>query len=149
MILTLLFFVPFVLNIFVLILYLFTKRIIYRNRFFLTAFIGFGLLCVVLLFSFFIPFLYKAFDFTLLFWILSGYLMIISVCIKILIFRRVYLRYQDPQNFYYNFFGKKVLHSGYLTNKEMGYFAVTIPLLLFTGVYFVARLINFIIYGHL
>ncbi len=149
MVLTLLFFVPFVLNIFVLILYLFTKRIIYRNRFFLTAFIGFGLLIIVILISLFIPFLYKAFDFTLLFWILSGYLMIVSVCIKIMIFRRVYLRYQDPQNFYYNFFGKKVLHSGYLTNKEMAYFAVTIPLFLFTGVYFVSRLINFIIYGHL
>ena len=149
MVLTLLFFIPFVINIFVLILYLFTKRIIYRNRFFSTAFIGFGLLIIVILISLFIPFLYKAFDFTLLFWILSGYLMIVSVCMKIMIFRRVYLRYQDPQNFYYNFFGKKVLHSGYLTNKEMAYFAVTIPLFLFTGVYFVSRLINFIIYGHL
>jgi hypothetical protein len=149
MILTLLFFIPFIINIFVLIIYIYTKKLIYRRRFFSTAFIGFGLLGGVSFLSLFITFLYKTLDFSLLFWILSGYLTIISVCIKILIFIRVYLRYQDPRNFYYNFFGKKVMHAGFLTNKEMGYFVVTVPLFLFAGVYFVAKLINLIIYGHL
>ncbi len=149
MIPTIIFFIPFTLNIFILIQYIFTKKLIYRKRFLFTAFISFGLLGVVKLFSLFIPLLNKTLDFTLLFWILSGYLMIISVLIKILIFRSVYLRYQDPKNFYYNFFGKKVMHSGYLTNKEMKYFFITIPLFLFAGAYFVAKLVNLIIYSRL
>ena len=149
MIITLLFFIPFVINIFVLILYCYTKKLIYRKRFFLTAFISFALLGIVSLSSLYILPLYNILDFSLLFWILSGYLMIVSVCIKIMIFRRVYLRYQDPQNFHYNFFGKKVIHSGFLTNKEMKNFFVTIPLFLFAGAYFIARLINLIIHGRL
>jgi len=149
MIQTLLFFIPFAVNIFVLIQYIFTKNLIYRKWFFLTAFTGFGLLGVATLLSSFIPILYKTLDFSLLFWILSGYLMAVSLCVKILIFRRVYLRYQDPHNFHYNFFGKKVMHSGFLTNREMKNFFVTIPLFLFAGAYFVARLINLIRHGHL
>jgi hypothetical protein len=149
MIQTLLFFIPFAVNIFVLIQYIFTKNLIYRKWFFLTAFTGFGLLGVATLLSSFIPILYKTLDFSLLFWLLSGYLMAVSLCVKILIFRRVYLRYQDPHNFHYNFFGKKVMHSGFLTNREMKNFFVTIPLFLFAGAYFVARLINLIRHGHL
>jgi hypothetical protein len=149
MIPTLLFFVPFAVNIFVLIQYIFTKKLIHRKLFFFTAFTGFGLLGGAILFSSFIPILYKTLDFSLWFWIISGYLMLVSLCVKILIFRRVYLRYQDPQNFHYNFFGKKVMHSGFLTNREMKFFFVTIPLFLFAGAYFVARLINLIMHGHL
>jgi hypothetical protein len=149
MILTLLFLLPFAVNIFVLIQYIYSKKLIHRKRFFFTAFTGLGLLGGAILLSLFIPILYNAFNFVFLFWMLSGYLTIVTVCVKILIFRRVYLRYQDPQNFYYNFFGKKVMHSGFLTNKEMGNFIVTIPLFLFAGVYFVARLINLIMHGHL
>jgi hypothetical protein len=147
--LTLLFLFPFAVNIFVFIQYIFTKKLIHRKLFFFTAFTGFGLLGGAILLSLFIPVLYNAFDFFFLIWAISGYLTIVTVCVKILIFRRVYLRYQDPQNFYYNFFGKKVMHSGFLTNKEMGNFILTVPLFLLAGVYFVTRLINLIIHGHL
>ncbi len=149
MILTLLFFLPLIVNIFVLIQYIYTKELTYRRRFFFTASAGTGLLGAAVVFSPFIPTLYAELDFTLLFWVFSGYLMLVSLCVKIMIFRRIYKRYQDPRNFHYNFFGKKVIHSGYLTNREMKNFFVTIPLFLFAGVYFVARLINLIIYGHL
>lgn len=149
MIITLLFFIPFTLNIIVLIQYIYTKKLIYRKRFFSTAYLSFVILGIVILLSFYIPPLYKTLDFSLLFWILSGYLMITSICVKILILRRVYLRYQEPQNFHYNFFGKKVIHSGYLTNREMKIFFITMPLFLFAGAYFIARLINLILYGRL
>ena len=147
--LILLFFIPFALNVLVLILYFYTGKIIFRKRFLFTAFASFGLLGGVILVSSFIPSLYNYIDFRFLFWVLSGYFMIVSVIIKILIFRRVYVRYQDPENFHYNYFGKKVMHAGYLTNKEMMYFMITIPVFLFAGAYFVARLINLIISGML
>ena len=73
--------------------------------------------------------------------------MIVSVIIKIMIFRKVYIRYQDPVNFHFNFFGKKVMHAGFLTNKEMMYFVITVPMFLFAGAYFAAGLINMILYG--
>jgi hypothetical protein len=149
MILTLLLFIPFAVNIIVLIQYIYTRNPIYRKKFILTVLTGSGLLGGAVLLSLFVPAIYDAFDFAFLFWVLSGYLTVLSLCVKILIFRRVYLRYQDPQNFYYNFFGKKVMHSGFLTNKEMGNFILTIPLLLVAGVYFTARLINLIMHGHL
>jgi hypothetical protein len=149
MILTLLFFVPFIANILSLILYIYAKKFIYRRIFFITAFIGFGLLGGAIVFSTFIPVLYNALDFPLLFWIFSGYLLILSIFIKIMIFKKVFIRYKDPRNFHYNFFGKKVMHSGFMTNREMRYFFVSMPLFLFAGAYFIARLINLIRHGHL
>ncbi len=149
MILTLLFFIPFAINIFVLIQYIYTKKVIYRKIFFSTAFIGFTVLGGLIFISILIPVLFNTLKFSLLFWILSGYLLIVSLCVKIMIFRRIYKRYQDPRNFHYNFFGKKVIHSGFMTDREMKNFFVTIPLFLFAGAYFIARLINLIRHGHL
>ncbi|MFH0977223.1 MAG: hypothetical protein V1874_15695 [Spirochaetota bacterium] len=73
--------------------------------------------------------------------------MIVSVMIKIMIIRRLYLRYQDPENYHYNFFGKKVIHSGFLSDKEMKNFMITIPLFIFAGAYFIARLIGILSHG--
>ncbi len=149
MILTLLLFIPFTVNIFILIIYIYTNIIIYRKRFLLTAFFSFGLLGLVLFISRFSMPLFEALNFTVLFWLLSGYLLSVAISVKIFIFSRLYKRHQDPNNFHYNFFGKKVMHSGFLTKKEMGFFVISIPAFLFAGAYFVARLINLILYGHL
>ena len=149
MIPTFLILVPFAVSILILVQYVYTKKSKYRKRFIVTALAGCLLLCLILFLSLFNPRIKEAMDFQVMIWLLSGYLMITAICIKILVFSRIYTRYQDPVNFHYNFFGKKVVHSGFMTNKEMREFMMTIPAFLFAGAYFVARLINLIIYGHL
>lgn len=95
------------------------------------------------------PSLMKELDMILLTWLLSGLLFLLTLSIKIMIFRRIYKRAQMPENFHYNFFGKKVLHPGVIKPGEYITFFATMPFFLIAGSYFAARLINFILYGHL
>ena len=149
MILSLIFIIPFVINILVLIIYIYSSKSKYKNLFIITAYAAFCLLLSLIIIGRFSKVVDENIDYTTLFWLFSGYLTIVAILVKILVFIRIYQRYQDPNNFHYNFFGKKVLHSGFLTNKEFKEFMITTPLFLFAGAYFVARLVNLILYGHL
>ena len=82
-------------------------------------------------------------------WLLSGLVLIITLAIKISLFRRMYRNMQDPKNYHYNFFGKKVLHPGAVSKLDMLAFFGTMPFFLMAGAYFVARLINLIMYGRI
>lgn len=82
-------------------------------------------------------------------WVLSGLVLVVSLFIKGNIFRNVYKRCQLPENFHYNYFGKKVLHPGVIKNYEFLLFFITMPFFLFAGSYFVARLVNLIRFGQL
>ena len=95
------------------------------------------------------PDLLRDLDMKLLTWLLSGLLFLLTLFIKIMVFRRVYQRAQMPENFHYNFFGKKVLHPEVIKRGEFIIFFGVMPFFLIAGSYFVARLINIIMYGHL
>ncbi len=95
------------------------------------------------------PDMVKNLDMTVLTWIMSGVLMVMLLFLKISIFRRIYRRAQDPEHFHYNFFGKKVLHSSAVKPVEIVLFFASIPFFLFAGAYFVARIINLILYNHM
>lgn len=82
-------------------------------------------------------------------WIMCGFVMVITVFIQIKILVRIYQRAQDESNYHLNFFGKKVLHSTVVSKIEMAIFFASMPFLLITGAYFVARLTNFFLYKHL
>lgn len=147
MTLTLIFFIPFVINILILIIYAITKNRIIRTLFLITFVLAFGiLLCISYDLPFSIP-LTKEIDFSLLYWLVSGYLFCTSVGTVIIIFFKIYFRYQNPENFHFNLFGKKVIHSGFITNKEIGLFVLTMPVILFVGAYFVGRLIKLFFNG--
>ncbi len=88
-------------------------------------------------------------DLKVLFWLLSGLVMVFMLMIKIAVFKRIYQRAKDPAHFHYNFFGKKVLHSTVVKPLEIGLFFGSMPFFLFAGAYFVARLINLFLYAHL
>lgn len=144
MTLTIAFFIPFVINILILIIYLITKIRITRTLFFITLFIASGILfCISFDFPFTIP-QTREVDFSFLYWLVSGYFFIASIVMIIVISVKLYIRYQDPENYHYNLFGKKVIHSGFMTNKEMGVYILTIPVILFGGAYFVGNLIKLI-----
>jgi len=82
-------------------------------------------------------------------WLMSGFVMFVTLGVKIRIFIKIYRRAKDPENYHVNFFGKKVLHSTVVNKMEIGIFFGTMPLFLMSGSYFIARLANFFLYRHL
>jgi len=88
-------------------------------------------------------------DLKVVFWIFSGVIMMIMLVIKISIFVVVYRRSKDPAHYHFNFFGKKVLHTSVVKPIEVVLFMFTMPFFLISGAYFIARLINLILYKHL
>ena len=140
---------PFAISIVLLIAYIFKKTRKYKRWFKIFASLGFVIFINVGILSMGRPQLPGGFGFSSLSWAVSGYIMVIMLCIKFYIFRKIYRRSQDPENYHYNFFGKKVVHSEILTVREMREFMLTIPIFLFSGSYFIARLVNLILYGHL
>lgn len=95
------------------------------------------------------PYLIRNINPTLALWLLSGLVLIITLVIKISLFRRMYRNMQDPKNFHYNFFGKKVLHPEAVSKLDMLAFFGTMPFFLMAGAYFIARLVNLIMFGRL
>lgn len=88
-------------------------------------------------------------DFKLLLWLMTGFIMLIMLFIKISIARAIYKRSKDPQHFHYNYFGKKVLHGTVVKFEEILIFFFTMPFFLFCGAYFIARLFNLLLYKQL
>jgi len=95
------------------------------------------------------PHLLRDLNLVMLSWIMSGFVMFVTLSIKIKIFITVYRRAKDPSNYHLNFFGKRVLHSTVVKKMEMAMFFGTIPFFLLSGSYFMARLLNFFLYKHL
>jgi hypothetical protein len=121
----------------------------YLMLFINTAVINILLSLIIIIISLYFPESIRSINIGLFFWLLSGVFLLLMLLIQLLIFRRVYQRSKLPENYHYNFFGKKVLHSSVLKQTELFMFFGTIPLLVLSGAYFTARLINIILYGHL
>ncbi|HOP62976.1 MAG TPA: hypothetical protein PK358_12160 [Spirochaetota bacterium] len=82
-------------------------------------------------------------------WIVSGIILFFIILLKISIIMRIYRRSRDPEYYSINFFGKKVYEPGVVKPKELFAFVASFPFFLFIGAYFIARLINLILYGHI
>lgn len=82
-----------------------------------------------------------------LIWISTGFIMILMLSLKVQVLIDIYRRSKDPKNYHYNYFGKKVLHGEVALRKDLGVFVITIPVFLFSGSYYVAKLINLILHG--
>ncbi len=88
-------------------------------------------------------------DITLVVWLLSGFVMIFILFMKINIFVKIFRRTKDPQLYEINYFGKKVYKKGIIKQSEFVTFILAIPFFLLAGAYFIARLTNLILYGHI
>jgi hypothetical protein len=83
------------------------------------------------------------------FWLLSGFLTILLLSIKIAIFRNIYKRSLDPRWYHFNHFGKKVFEKGIIKQSEfLGIFGM-LPFFLFIGAFFISRLLNMILFGRM
>ncbi len=90
-----------------------------------------------------------AIDIKFILWIVSGFVLIFILFIKITTIIKIYKRSKDPQFYSINFFGKKVYEKGVIKPYEFLTLILTMPFFLMVGSYFVARLINMLLYGHL
>ena len=95
------------------------------------------------------PEMVRGVDFGFLIWIMTGLIMVAMLGIKINIAKNIYQRSRDPDNYHFNYFGKKVLHSSVVRYEEILIFMFTMPFFLFAGAYFVACLVNLLMYNHL
>ncbi|TAL35583.1 MAG: hypothetical protein EPN93_09940 [Spirochaetes bacterium] len=105
-----------------------------------------GILTVIALFR---PDLIRNLNLLLLFWVMTGVLMMAMLFVKLRIIRNIVRRSRDPSNYHLNYFGKKVLHENVVQQGELVTFFVTIPFFLMAGAYFLARLTNLLLYGRL
>ncbi len=141
--------ISFTLHVYFLIQYVIKLEKVYLRRFINTAVSNILLAGCLTVMAIFRPDSIRYVNLKLLLWIMSGLVMIIMLLVKISILRNIYRRSKDPVNYHLNFFGKKVLHSSVVLQGEIYIFFFTIPFFLFAGAYFLARLLNLVMYGHL
>jgi hypothetical protein len=137
----------FLLHIYCIILFFSKKDNKYIRWFSNTAILNIALAGSVTIYVMYKPSILHGFNLALVLWLLSGFVMLLAIGIKIVIFRRMYLRAKDPSNFHYNYFGKKVLHDKVMKKTEFYVFFGTIPFFLIFGAYFIVKIINHFMYG--
>lgn len=137
----------FCLQILVIIQYLSTKGTIYYNIFLGTFVTNTVLMGFTFYHLFKNPAAFYNLDLKFTMWVISGFVLIFVLFIKISTIIKIYKRSQDPNCYKINFFGKKVYEGGLVNKQEFLTLFVTMPFFLMVGSYFVARLINIILYG--
>lgn len=137
----------FCVQILVIILYLLNKSSRYY-RLFLGTFLSNTVLMIILsILAMRDPAAVRRINISLIFWVVSGFINVILVTVKVVIIRSILKRTKDPDYYDINFFGKKVYRPELVKKSELAAMFVTMPLFLMLGSYFVARLINLILYG--
>jgi hypothetical protein len=96
--------------------------------------------CIVIMI--FMPEKIRRIDPSILSWAMSGVLMGLMMLFQSSVFIKVYRRAQMPENYHYNFFGKKILNPAVVKPIEVALFIVSIPFLLVSGAYFTAKIIR-------
>jgi len=95
------------------------------------------------------PAMIQMVDMRIILWLLSGITFFITLLIQMYVFISVYRRAKNPEFYYENFFGKKVYKKGIIKQFEFLSIFATLPVMLILGAYFVARLVNYIMFGRL
>lgn len=139
----------FTLHAVIIALYIKNKDILYFYWFIATVILNMALALGLIIISLTKPELIRQLNLKYFFWLLSGFVTLLLLGIKITIFRNIYKRSRDPQWYHFNHFGKKVFEKGIVKQVEfLGIFGM-LPFFLFIGAFFVSRLLNMILFGHM
>jgi hypothetical protein len=139
----------FCLQILVIIQYLSTKSESYYKTFLGTFIINTVLMVITSISLFRDSSDLATIDLKIILWIVSGFVLIFILFLKISTIIKIFKRSKDPQFYSINFFGKKVYEKGIVKPHEFLTLVFTMPFFLMVGSYFLARLINMLLYGHL
>jgi len=139
----------FIVHIYALVFFLLYKSRNLFNAFFATALTNILVGIILSIFVLKKPELVRSIDMMLVLWGISGFIMLLLLSLKIAIFRNIYKRSKDPAFYHLNYFGKKVYEKGIIKQYEFLTVIISMPFFLMMGAYFVARLINLFLYGHI
>jgi hypothetical protein len=139
----------FILHAVIIGLYIKSQNQLYFYWFIATVALNMGLALALIILSLTKPELIRQLNLKFFFWLLSGFVTLVLLCLKIVIFRNIYKRSKDPKWYHFNHFGKKVFEKGIVRQMEfLGIFG-SLPFFLFIGAFFVSRLINIMLYGRM
>ncbi len=139
----------FTLHAVIIALFIKNKKPLYFFWFIATVFLNMGIALALITISLTRPDLVRQLNLKFFFWLLSGFITLLLLCVKIFIFRSIYKRSRDPKWYHFNHFGKKVFEKGIVRQSEfIGIFG-SLPFFLFIGAYFVSRLLNMMLYGRM
>lgn len=139
----------FTVHIFIVIRYVDSRSKKLFNAFISTSVTNMGFAIGLSVMALYNPSTIRNLDIKFILWVLSGFVMVTILFFKINILRNIYKRSQDPANYHLNYFGKKVYGEKVVKKTEYLGFIISFPFFLLIGAYFVARLLNLYLYGHL
>lgn len=145
--LILLLIVSFLLHMRFLMGYVSTRRKSFIKWFFVTA--GFDIIIsiVLILLALLDPDQVRQINLKLTLWAGAGIISMAVVMVQATILSRILKRMKDPDNYHYNVFGKKVMHSSVVRPEDIVFFMGSIPFFLFTAAYFTSTLIRLLMGG--
>ena len=139
----------FTLHAVIIALYIKNKDKLYFYWFIATVAMNMAIALALIVISLSRPELIRQLNLKFFFWLLSGFVTLLLLSLKIAIFRNIYKRSKDPKWYHFNHFGKKVFEKGIVKQVEfLGIFG-SLPFFLFIGAFFVSRLINMMLYGRM
>jgi hypothetical protein len=139
----------FTFHILIIVLYIKNKDRIYLFWFLATVALNMAIAIGLIVLALSKPEMIRQLNLKFFFWLLSGFTTILLLCVKVVIFRNVYKRAQDPHWYHVNYFGKKVYEKGIVKQVEFLGVFLTLPFFLMIGAFFVSRLITLIMFGHM
>jgi hypothetical protein len=142
-------FLSFVFHIYFLFQYLFKAHKKYLAGFINTAVTNILIAILIIILLVYRPELIRGINPAQVLWVFSGLIFIVTLGIQINVFRRIYKTFKDPANYHLNYFGKKVLNGDAVSKFDVFAFFGAMPFLLVAGAYFIARLVNYILYHRL
>jgi hypothetical protein len=137
----------FTFHIIIIVLYIKSRNSIYFYWFIATVAINLSVALPLSILALSKPYLIRELKLKYFFWLLSGFLAVLMLIIKMIIFRNIYKRTKDPNWFHVNYFGKKVYEKGIVKQVEFLGIFFTLPFFLLFGAYFISRLVNFVMHG--
>jgi len=137
----------FTFHIIIIVLYIKSRNSIYFYWFIATVAINLSIALPLSIIALTKPYLIRELKLKYFFWLLSGFIAVLMLTIKVIIFRNIYRRTKDPNWFHVNYFGKKVYEKGIVKQVEFLGIFFTLPFFLLFGAYFISRLVNFVMYG--
>jgi hypothetical protein len=137
----------FTFHIIIIVLYIKSRDNLYFYWFIATVALNLSLALALVIISLTRPHLIRALKLKSFFWLLSGFIAVLMLVVKIIIFKNILKRTRDPNWYHINYFGKKVYEKGIVKQVEFLGIFCTLPFFLIFGAYFISRLINYIVFG--
>jgi len=70
----------------------------------------------------------------------SGLIFVSLLYVKIRIAVKIFIRSRNPENYHFSYFGKKVYDQALVTQSELAFYYISMPVTLFSGAYFIVNL---------